>query len=59
MHTEFVIVQNPPAIPTLILAQIICRLSGSKLILDWHNEGYSVLAMRLGEGSLLVKIAKW
>lgn len=57
--TELFLVQNPPSIPTLWLAQLICRLSGSKLIIDWHNTGYSILAMRTGEQSILVKIAEW
>ncbi|KAI9637249.1 glycosyl transferases group 1-domain-containing protein [Dioszegia hungarica] len=58
-HTEFMLVQNPPSIPTLMLAQILCSLTGSKLVIDWHNEGWSILGMRVGRGSPLVKVAKW
>ena len=59
VHTEVLLVQNPPSIPTLALAQIVAWVSGAKLIIDWHNTGYSILAMRVGEDSLLVRIAKW
>jgi beta-1,4-mannosyltransferase len=51
--------QNPPSIPTLLLAQIISNTTRTKLIIDWHNTGYSILAMRLGESSPIVRIAKW
>jgi beta-1,4-mannosyltransferase len=59
VYTEYMIVQNPPSIPTLLLAQIICAIGGTKLVVDWHNTGYSILAMRTGEKSPLVKVAKW
>lgn len=59
VHPAVIMVQNPPSIPTLALAQLISYLCGSKLIIDWHNTGYSILAMRTGESSILVKIAKW
>lgn len=50
--------QNPPSIPTLLLSQIISETTRSKLIIDWHNTGYSILAMRLGDQSRIVKWAK-
>lgn len=59
VHPEVIMVQNPPSIPTLLLAKYMSRLCGSKLIIDWHNTGYSILAMRTGENSRLTRIAKW
>jgi beta-1,4-mannosyltransferase len=59
VHPEVIMVQNPPSIPTLALAWIIARVTKAKLIIDWHNTGYSILAMRTGEHSILVRIAKW
>ncbi|KAH9486709.1 UDP-glycosyltransferase TURAN [Psilocybe cubensis] len=56
---EFIVVQNPPSIPTLALVQLVGRMRGSKIIIDWHNLGYTILAMRLGSTHKLVKIAKW
>ncbi|THH11353.1 hypothetical protein EW145_g704 [Phellinidium pouzarii] len=50
--------KNPPSIPTLALVQLVCKLRGSKLIIDWHNLGYSILALRLGNDHVLVKVAK-
>lgn len=51
--------QNPPAIPTLPIVKFAALLRGSKVIIDWHNTGYSILALRLGGKSLVVRFAKW
>ena len=59
VHPEIIMVQNPPSIPTLLLAKYLARMCRSKLVIDWHNTGYSILAMRTGEASILVRIAKW
>jgi beta-1,4-mannosyltransferase len=59
IHPEVIMVQNPPSIPTLALACFITHFTKAKLIIDWHNTGYSILAMRTGEQSILVTIAKW
>ncbi len=48
------LVQNPPSIPTLLVAQVICFLRHTRLVIDWHNFGYSILALRLGEKHPLV-----
>lgn len=58
-HSEILLVQNPPSIPTLALAQLVSYISGAKLIIDWHNTGYSILAMRVGPKSPLVRVAEW
>jgi len=44
-----ILVQNPPAVPTLAVAWMAARLRGSRLIIDWHNLSHTVLAVRLGE----------
>ncbi|KAG2132357.1 glycosyltransferase family 33 protein [Suillus clintonianus] len=55
---EFIMVQNPPSIPTLALVWFVGGIMGSKVIIDWHNLGYSILALKLGQTHPLVKIAK-
>ncbi|KAJ7171812.1 mannosyltransferase [Mycena crocata] len=59
---EFILVQNPPSIPTLAIVWVVGRIRGSKVIIDWHNLGYSILAMRFkgrGDRHPLVILAKW
>lgn len=52
------LVQNPPSIPTLLLTILVCKIKGSKLVVDWHNFGYSILALKLGKGHPLVTISR-
>eukprot|EP01080_Neovahlkampfia_damariscottae_P011724 gene11724-5063_t len=62
---DFMLIQTPPAIPTLIIAQIFCFIRGTKLVVDWHNYGWTLLliftqkGLSLGEYSPLVWIGKW
>ncbi|TPX65593.1 chitobiosyldiphosphodolichol beta-mannosyltransferase [Spizellomyces sp. 'palustris'] len=54
-----ILVQNPPAIPTLIIVQFIRAALGSRLIIDWHNFGYSIMALTLGQKASVVRLARW
>ncbi|RDB29215.1 Chitobiosyldiphosphodolichol beta-mannosyltransferase [Hypsizygus marmoreus] len=56
---EFILVQNPPTIPTLALVWLVGRIRGSKVIIDWHNLGYSILALKVGKKHPFVKFATW
>lgn len=57
---DFVLVQNPPAIPLLGVAYVFCQIKAFQqgrrpgLIIDWHNLGYSMLK----DGSTIQRIAK-
>ena len=55
---RWLLVQNPPSIPTLLIAQIICFLRHTRLVIDWHNFGHSILALRLGNAHPLVQISR-
>ena len=46
-----VIAQNPPAVPTLFVGRLASRLRRARFVIDWHNFGYSMLALRMGESS--------
>ena len=50
--------KNPPSIPSLALAWLVGKLRGSKVIIDWHNLGYSILALNLGSDHIFVGLAK-
>ncbi|KJE96881.1 beta-1,4-mannosyltransferase [Capsaspora owczarzaki ATCC 30864] len=53
------LIQNPPTIPTFALAWAICRLRNAKLVIDWHNYGYTILGLAHGAESRVVRLAKW
>jgi len=53
-----VLMQNPPAIPVLLVLVVVCLLRGSKLIVDYHNYGHTILALSLGKGHALVQFSK-
>ncbi|KAF3389192.1 Chitobiosyldiphosphodolichol beta-mannosyltransferase [Penicillium rolfsii] len=56
---RWILVQNPPSIPTLAVTSLSCFLRQTRLIIDWHNFGYSILALKLGEKHPLVKLSTW
>lgn len=56
--TAWTLVQNPPSIPTLAVASLVCFLRRTSLVIDWHNFGYSILAMKLGDSHPLVRISE-
>ncbi|KAK4251382.1 glycosyltransferase [Corynascus novoguineensis] len=55
---QWILVQNPPSIPTLAIASLICYLRNSKLIIDWHNYGWTILAGTRGRNHPLVALSK-
>lgn len=57
---QFLLVQNPPGIPTLVVCYFYCFLTRTKLIIDWHNYTYTILALGLtgGEKNLFCRLAK-
>ncbi|KAK3190531.1 mannosyltransferase [Lecanicillium sp. MT-2017a] len=55
---EWVIIQNPPSIPTFHVALFVYWIRGSRVLIDWHNYGHTIL----GQTALykpLVPLYKW
>ena len=50
-----ILVQNPPAFPTLAVSWLVSRLRGARFVIDWHNLSHTVAAVRLGEHHRAVK----
>ena len=53
-----VLMQNPPTIPVMAVIWTICRLYNAKMIIDWHNYGYTILGLNSKSNSRIVKVAK-
>ena len=58
---DVILMQNPPTIPTLIVAYVYASIHRhTRLVLDWHNYGFTILQMTLEDKELrhpLVRIA--
>ena len=53
---KFLILQNPPGIPSMFICWIICRIRGAKFIIDWHNYGFTILKVN-NRPNFLVNLA--
>jgi len=56
---DLVLVQNPPAFPTLVVAWFSLKRPGVRFVVDWHNLGYTLLQLRLGQWHPAVRFARW
>ena len=52
---EVILVQNPPAVPSLSMAWLAARLRGARFVIDWHNLSHTIAAVKVGEGHRAVK----
>ncbi|KAL1872807.1 hypothetical protein VTK73DRAFT_1278 [Phialemonium thermophilum] len=55
---QWLLVQNPPSIPTLFVASVTCYLRKTRLMIDWHNYGWTILAGNRGSRHPLVSLAR-
>ena len=53
-----ILMQNPPTIPVMAVVWLVSRIYNAKMVIDWHNYGYTILQLGLSSDSTLVKIAK-
>jgi beta-1,4-mannosyltransferase len=56
---NLILVQNPPAFPTLAVTWFSLKRRDVRFVVDWHNLGYTVLALRLGRWHPVVRLARW
>lgn len=52
-----IVIQNPPSLPAVIVAYAISVFNGSKIMIDWHNLGFSIYESALGKSTTLVKFS--
>ncbi|XP_044088470.1 chitobiosyldiphosphodolichol beta-mannosyltransferase [Neovison vison] len=55
----YIFLQNPPGLPAIAVCWFVGCLCGSKLVIDWHNYGYSIMGLVHGPSHCLVLLAKW
>jgi beta-1,4-mannosyltransferase len=56
---DLVLVQDPPAFPAVTVARAALAGKGVRFVIDWHNIGYTVLRLRLGQWHPAVRLARW
>lgn len=56
---DLVLMQNPPAFPTLAVCWSALHRKDVRFVVDWHNLGYTVLRQRLGRWNPAVRLARW
>lgn len=54
---DVILLQNPPAVYVLPILIVYARLHRSRLIVDWHNFGWTVLGLRLGKDHWIVRLS--
>jgi len=52
---DVILVQNPPAVPSLSVAWLAARLRGARFVIDWHNLSHTIVAVKVGDGHRAVK----
>jgi beta-1,4-mannosyltransferase len=57
-RATWILLQNPPSIPTLVVTRVVGLFRGTSVLIDWHNYGWSILAGTRGQGHPFVQISK-
>lgn len=52
---QVILVQTPPAVPTLFIGWLVSRLRGARLVIDWHNLSHTIAAVKVGANHRAVK----
>ncbi|RWA03507.1 hypothetical protein EKO27_g11596 [Xylaria grammica] len=56
--STWLLVQNPPSIPTLAISFLMSVLRNTQLMIDWHNYGWTILAGTKGAEHPFVGLSK-
>lgn len=55
---DIILMQNPPTLPTLPILSLYSKITGAKLVIDWHNYGFSILSLKMKLGHPFVRLSK-
>lgn len=56
--SDVVLLQNPPAIPAMVVCWLYARIVGAKFVIDWHNYAHTIMGLSIGSNNPLVKVTK-
>src|SRR5207302_10143200 len=55
---DLVLIQNPPAFPTLVATWFSLRRKRVRFVIDWHNVGFTLFRLRLAQLRPAVRLAR-
>jgi beta-1,4-mannosyltransferase len=55
---DVILLQLPPALPTMVACWMAARRHAARLVFDWHNFAFTLMAIDLGRGHPLVRLAE-
>lgn len=55
---DVILLQVPPAVPILAVCSMVAWLRGARLVVDWHNFGYTIMAITMGPRHPLVLLSR-
>lgn len=57
-RSSYLILQNPPAIPTIPLCWLYCRITRIQFTIDWHNYAHTIQALGSRSEDAFVKLTR-
>jgi beta-1,4-mannosyltransferase len=55
---DVILLQLPPALPTMVACWAAARRHRARLVFDWHNFAYTLMGLTLGRGHPIVRAAE-
>lgn len=55
---DVILLQLPPALPTMAVCWLAARRHRARLVYDWHNFAYTLMALTMGRAHALVRLAE-
>ncbi|KAI3428089.1 hypothetical protein D9Q98_006472 [Chlorella vulgaris] len=55
---DTILLQLPPALPTMLVCRLAAVRHGARLVFDWHNFAHTLMALGMGPGHPVVRLAE-
>lgn len=55
---SYIIMQNPPAIPVMLVLWLASLRHAARLVIDWHNLAYTIMTLKYARHGWLINTAK-
>ncbi|KAL4443535.1 hypothetical protein ABPG75_011272 [Micractinium tetrahymenae] len=55
---DVILLQLPPALPTMLVCRLAALRHRCRLVYDWHNFAYTLMAIGMGRGHPVVRLAE-